>query len=106
MNTQNTQKNFHSAPESSPRVETQTVAAGSITMERGVNHYTPFLSSGNNTWEFTTPTGRVDGFYTRAEAERCAQLTENQDREEAESGLGPIVAVLRKFFQIGKDGAR
>lgn len=47
---------------------------------------------------FKTPTGRIDGFLTRSDAERAAKSTEAHDRVEAETGIGPIAEVLRKYF--------
>lgn len=56
---------------------------------------------------FKTPSGKCDGFLTRADAQRAATSTERQDRAEAETGTGPIAAVLRAHFaaEAGKAGA-
>lgn len=61
------------------------------------NHYQPF-SGPQDTWGFTTPTGKSDGFLSRFDALKAAATTERQDRHEAETGKGPIAAVLKKYF--------
>lgn len=60
-----------------------------------------------NGWGFKTPSGSVDGFETAEAAQRIADIQKEQDREEAETGTGPIAAVLRKHFaaEAGKEGA-
>lgn len=64
-------------------------------------HYTPTKGPGN-TWQFTTPTGKCDGFLTRADALRIAANTERDDRNEAATKSGPIATVLRTHFGITK----
>lgn len=60
-------------------------------------HYHPEKAPGQ-TWQFTTPTGRCDGFLTRFDALKAAATNERQDRQEAENGTGLIAKVLKKYF--------
>lgn len=64
-------------------------------------HYTPFRADSGE-WSFTTPTGRLDGFPTRADAYRIAANTERDDRFVAESKTGTVAATLRAHFGIVK----
>ena len=61
------------------------------------HHYQP-AAGPDRTYQFSTPTGQSSGFLTRYEALRAAATTERQDRHEAETGTGPIAAVLRQHF--------
>jgi len=62
-------------------------------------HYSPFRAESGD-WSFTTPTGRLDGFPTRADALRIAANTERDDRYIAETKSGTVAATLRTHFGI------
>jgi hypothetical protein len=64
-----------------------------------MKHYTPFPAKSGD-WSFTTPTGRLDGFPTRADAIRIAANTERDDRYIAETKSGTVATTLRTHFGI------
>lgn len=60
-------------------------------------HYQP-APGPDGTWQFTTPTGKSDGFLSQMDAIKAAARTEQQDRHEAANGTGIIAAALLKYF--------
>jgi len=60
-------------------------------------HYHPTRAA-NRSWEFTTPMGTSDGFFSEAEAKRAASSTEAVDRTCALQNKGPFAKVLRAHF--------
>ena len=97
-----------SAPEVTTPVETQSELL-TVKNETRVG-FLPCYQVGetiSGQFGFKTPTGRCDGFFSREAAQRAAEHNEKQDREEAETGTGPIATVLRKYFAEadGKEAA-
>jgi hypothetical protein len=66
-----------------------------------MSHYAPFRDQSGQ-WSFTTPTGRLDGFPTRADALRIAANTERDDRYIAETKSGNVAHILRTHFGISR----
>lgn len=60
-------------------------------------HYTPSRAA-DGSWQFTTPLGLSDGFFSAGEAKRAAEATEAGDRVIALKNAGPMAKVLRPHF--------
>jgi hypothetical protein len=68
-------------------------------------HYSPFLPAKGGEWSFTTPTGQLDGFPTRANGMQSAASTERDDRSVSESTMEKVATKLRKHFGITREKA-